>query len=75
MEKLNGADFLLISGEEISINFNGKPIHLNALDIRATLPPLCEETIAETLRANLVAIEQAGGAGHVNHPDFRYAIA
>jgi predicted metal-dependent phosphoesterase TrpH len=75
VKKPNGADFLLISGEEVSVNFNGVPIHLNALDIGAALPPLCEETIAATLRANLEAIEQAGGLGHVNHPNFRYAIS
>lgn len=67
-------DFILIPGEEISVNHDGTPIHLNALGVSQALPPLVGGTKADTLRDNLAAVLRAGGLGHVNHPNFRFAL-
>jgi hypothetical protein len=67
-------NFLLISGVEISGNYSGKPIHLNALNI--TEPIDCQQgnSKVETLQKNIDAIIQAKGIATINHPNWRWAF-
>jgi hypothetical protein len=68
-------DFLLISGEEISDNFEGAPIHLNALNITETIEPQHGKSKVETLQNNIDAIIRAGGVATINHPNWRWAFS
>ena len=72
--------FILLVGEEISDQAEGKPVHMNATNLKELLQPLSGETVAAAMRANLRAAEdQARRNGrevvvHLNHPNFYYAI-
>jgi hypothetical protein len=73
-------EFIMIVGEEISDSVAGKPVHMNATNVRDLLQPLGGETVAAAIRANLRAAEdQAKRLGreilvHLNHPNFHYAV-
>ncbi len=72
--------FIMIAGEEISDSVKGKPVHMNATNLRELLQPLGGDTVAAAIRANLRAAEdQAEREGreilvHLNHPNFYYAV-
>ena len=72
--------FLMIQSEEISDRAEGKPLHINAANIKEAVQPLSGSTITEAIEANLRALaEQAEKSGqpilpHVNHPNFHYAV-
>ena len=67
-------DFLLIPGVEISDNFKGTPIHLNALNIDFNLAPQGGEDIVKTLQNNIDAINRAGAIAQVNHPNWLWSF-
>ena len=67
-------NFLLIPGEEISADSNGAPVHVNALGVNNSLPPLAGVGLANCIRKNVEAVLAAGGVAIVNHPNFGYAF-
>ena len=71
-----GADdrFVLIPGEEVSDQFEKAPVHLNALNLRTTVPPQGGSSVADVLSRNVAAIRAAGALSQVNHPNFGWAI-
>jgi hypothetical protein len=71
-----GADgkFLLIPGEELSDQFQKKPIHLNGLNVKELVKPQGGDSVASTIQNDVNAIRQASGVPHVNHPNFHWAI-
>lgn len=72
--------FLMIPGEEISDSAEGKPIHMNATNLKELIQPLGGSTVQEVMRNNLRSvIEQEKETGrqilpHLNHPNFGYAV-
>jgi hypothetical protein len=66
--------FLLIRGEEVTDQFAGKPLHLNALNPSRLVLPQGGATLVETLQRDVDAIRAADAAPHINHPNFRWAI-
>lgn len=72
--------FIMIQGEEISDRAEGKPVHINASNLREKIEPVGGATVREAMQNNLRAIlEQEKVLGrpilpHVNHPNFGYAI-
>jgi hypothetical protein len=66
--------FLLIPGEEVSDDFQKKPIHINGLNLKQTVKPQHGDSVANTIQNNVNAIRKAEGAPHVNHPNFHWAI-
>ncbi len=66
--------FLLLKGEEVTDRFEGKPIHLNGLNIREVVEPQHGSSVVETVQNNVDAIRRVGGVPHVNHPNFQWAI-
>jgi hypothetical protein len=72
--------FIMIPGEEISDRAEGKPVHMNATNIRDLIQPVGGATVREAIENNLRAVlEQEERTGreilpHVNHPNFGYAI-
>jgi len=73
-------DFIMMQGEEITDSFERKPIHINATNLRDLIPPEGGDSVADTIRNNLRAVErhaeETGRAilAHVNHPNFGWAI-
>lgn len=74
-------DFILIQGEEVTASYRpagskeARPIHVNALNLKAVIEPWSGSDAAETLQRNVDRIRDAGAVPHVNHPSFRWAIA
>ena len=71
---LADSTFLLIPGEEVTSSFQGRPVHLNALDLQTLVEPRQEETLVGTLQANVDAIRAVEGIPHINHPNFGWAF-
>lgn len=73
--------FLLISGEEISDTFAGRPIHHNALNLLRRIDPPGGATVRELMRRTLVLIEEEGRRsgqpvlGHLNHPNYEWGVS
>lgn len=73
-------EFLLLRGEEVSDAVGPVTVHLNALNLPATLAPARLDTVQRTVEANLAAIARQGGASgrdvltQFNHPNFTYSI-
>ncbi len=68
-------DFILLPGNEISTRAEGKPIHVNALNIKQELPKQGSTTIIEALQKCVDAIRAVGGVPHINHPNFRWSFS
>ncbi len=72
--------FLLVQGEEISDSAEGKPVHLNGVNLAKLVPAQHGGTIADALQNNVNAVfaqrTETGQAMlvHVNHPNFGWAL-
>ena len=66
--------FLLIPGEEVSDNAEGKPIHVNAFNPSKLVDPAHGKTIVETIQNNVDAIRAVNALPSLNHPNFRFAF-
>ncbi len=66
--------FIVIKGEEVSDNFQKKPIHINGLNIRELVEPQHGDSVTSTIQNNVNAIRRVDGVPHVNHPNFHWAI-
>jgi hypothetical protein len=76
LNALHGAaqKFLVVSGEEVTDRANGKPLHVNGLDVRTTVDAQGGATVLDVLQRTVDAIRRAGGVPHINHPNFGWAI-
>ncbi len=74
-------DFLIIKSEEITDSYDGKPIHLNATNVKELIQPRHGNSMVEVLQNNIDAVlEQRESTGqamfpHINHPNFGWAIS
>ena len=72
--------FLMIPGEEITSRYAKSPVHINAINLRDTIPPLKGDGVAETVRVNLGAVadhrKQTGWRtiASLNHPNFGWGV-
>ena len=72
--------FLLIQAEEITDQSKSLPVHINATNIFELIRPRGGKTVRETIKNNLIAIEQQSKRigqpilAHLNHPNFGYAV-
>ncbi len=72
--------FIMIQGEEISDSAEGRPVHLNATNLKQLIQPLGGSNVREVMAANIRAVEeQAERTGrqiivHLNHPNFGLAV-
>ena len=71
---LADSTFLLIPGEEVTSGFQGKPVHLNGLNLHTLVEPRQEETLVGTIQANVDGIRAENGIPHINHPNFGWAF-
>jgi hypothetical protein len=76
LNAINGKDgaFLLIKGEEVSAVFDGKPVHINGLDVSEKVVPREGSSLLDVLQRNVDAIRGVRGVPHINHPNFRWAL-
>ena len=67
--------FLLVPGEEVTDDFERKPLHVNGLNVARLVEPQHGGSVTATLQRNVDAIRDARGVPHINHPNFGWAIA
>lgn len=72
--------FLIMQAEEISDQYQKKPIHIGAINVRELITPQGGNSIAEVMQRNLDAVhaqrQRTGQSmfAHINHPNFQWAI-
>lgn len=72
--------FLIIKAEEITDAYKGKPVHMNAINIKDLITPKGGNSIAEVIQNNLDQVwaqrERTGQPmfPHLNHPNFGWAV-
>ncbi len=72
--------FLIMQAEEISDQFQKKPIHIGAINVREVIKPKGGNSVAEVMQNNLDQVyaqrERTGQSmfAHINHPNFQWAI-
>ena len=66
--------FIVIKGEEVSDVFDGKPIHVNGLNVSRTVEPQHGKSVLDTIQRNVDAVRAAAGVPHINHPNYEWAI-
>jgi len=76
LNALHGANqkFLVVKGEELTDRADGKPLHINGLDVSREIPAQGGSTVVEVLQRSVDAIRAANGVPHINHPNFGWAI-
>jgi predicted metal-dependent phosphoesterase TrpH len=76
LNALHGASqrFLVVKGEELTDRADGKPLHINGLDVSREIPAQGGSTVVEVLQRSVDAIRGANGVPHINHPNFGWAI-
>ncbi len=73
-------DFILIQGEEITDEFEKRPIHHNAINTTELLRPPGGESVREVMQRTIELVNaHAKKTGrpvlvHLNHPNFKWAI-
>ncbi|MEP3210808.1 MAG: histidinol-phosphatase [Maribacter sp.] len=73
--------FLVIQAEEITDDFEGKPLHMNATNIQTKIEPQGGNSVSQVLQNNINQVLQqrqqteAPILPHINHPNFGYGIA
>ncbi|MCF7567754.1 histidinol-phosphatase [Sabulilitoribacter arenilitoris] len=74
------SEFLILQSEEITDGYNGKPIHINATNVKRKIEPQGGNSVLEVMQNNLNEVakhkEEFGTPiiAHINHPNFGYAI-
>jgi hypothetical protein len=66
--------FLVLSGVEVTDNFEGLPVHMNGLGVRDAVLARGGTSIAEILSRNVAAVREAGGIAQINHPNYLWAL-
>ena len=72
--------FLIIQAEEITDQFQKKPIHLGAVNIRDLILPQGGTSVAEVMQKNIDAVyaqrerTKQTMFAHINHPNFGWAV-
>lgn len=73
--------FLLVQGEEITDGHDGRPVHVNGLNLLEAIEPRGGDSVAETVQRNFDAVrEQSERLGrpmvaHLNHPNFGWGVS
>lgn len=72
--------FLIIPAEEISSQFEKKPIHMNVTNVQEYIEPASGNSVSEVMQRNLDQVKKQREATghsmflHINHPNFIWAI-
>ena len=68
-------EFLLIKGEEVTDAFDGRPVHINGLDVAEKVVPQKGSSLLDVIQRNVDEIRRVRGVPHINHPNFRWAFS
>jgi predicted metal-dependent phosphoesterase TrpH len=68
------ANFLLISGEELTSRYLNKRVHVNGLNIPGKVAPQFDSTLVGTIQKNVDAVRAVNGVPHINHPNYLWSI-
>ena len=74
IEGLKTNNMLLISGCEVTLESEGVPVHVNALNVKEIKIPESKLTIQETIQSAVDAVKEAGGIAQINHPNYQWAF-
>ncbi len=71
--------FVVMSGEEVTDQFvtgegHSVPVHLNAINLDAALPPAHGTSVVDVLQHDVDMIRSGAGACTINHPNFWWAL-
>lgn len=67
-------DFILIQGEEVDIDHQEVPIHVNALNTPRYIEAQDGNSITDTLQINIQAVREAGAVPQINHPNWKWSF-
>jgi len=73
-------EFLLIQGEEVTDSFEGKPVHINGVNLDELIEPQGGTSVRDTMNRNVDAIAAQGERlgqptlAHINHPNFGWGL-
>ncbi len=79
-EKFERKDFIMLRSEEVTDQFEKKPIHMNVSNAQELIRPQGGKSVSDVMQRNIDAVlEQRSKTGvpmfpHINHPNFYYAI-
>jgi hypothetical protein len=66
--------FLVVRGEELTSQAEGKPIHVNGFDVSRLVEPPPAAAVVEMVQGMVDRIRGANGVPSINHPNFGWAI-
>ena len=72
--------FSIIRSEEVSADFEGKPVHINVTNIENYIPPMKGSSVVDVMQQTLDHVHKQREEtntpmfAHINHPNFHYAI-
>jgi hypothetical protein len=78
--KFENNNFIMLKSEEITDQFEKKPIHINVTNVQELIPPQGGISVSDVMQRNINSVlEQRSRTGapmftHINHPNFYYAI-
>jgi hypothetical protein len=79
-KKFERDNFIMLRSEEVTDQFEKKPIHMNVTNVQDLVPPQGGKSVGDVMQRNINAVlEQRTKTGvpmfpHINHPNFYYAI-
>jgi hypothetical protein len=66
--------FIVLPGEEVTSQWAGKSVHVNALNTQAVIGGQAGSSPGDVLRRSIKAIGLQGGVSQVNHPNFEWSL-
>ena len=66
--------FLVIPGQEVTGSFEGKPVHVNGLNLTRVVMPVKGTSVLDVLQRDVDGVRQAGGVPQINHPNFGWGL-
>ena len=66
--------FLVISGQEVTGRFEGKPVHVNGINLTRVVMPATGTSVLDVLQRDVDAVRAAGAVPQINHPNFGWGL-
>ncbi|MCH2106663.1 MAG: histidinol-phosphatase [Planctomycetes bacterium] len=78
--RIDRSRLMLLTSEELTDSYEGKPVHVNGINLKDVIPPQGGRSVLETIENNMGAVEAHGLANkravlsQLNHPNFGWAV-
>ncbi len=78
--RIDRSRLMLLTAEELTDSFDGKPVHVNGINLKEVIEPQGGRSILETIESNMSAVAAHGKANkrpvlsHLNHPNFGWSV-